>query len=202
VPDDGLNADGGSGAPPGGVPMPMPQIPEQTGNVDLDEKTREVLMGLGNKVERHTQENLLTPGRAVPDLTVLYKETVEMLNSMDRFVRDSNGRFYEDGIPWDELVKEIEPMFVKIQAWQGIFQVVASSMDIGRMLMASLHADIIDNKEFDLRKLVPEEMIQLFRVNYESKFLRSMANAFPDLQTNPQEQQGPGGTIRMCSTDV
>lgn len=201
MPEDGLNADGGSGTPPGGVQIPMPQLPEQTGNVDLDEKTREILLGLGNKVERHTQENLLTPGRAIPDLTVLHSEAIQMMNSLKRFIRDSDGNFYENGVDWAELVKEIEPMFVKIQEWQGIFQVVASSMDIGRMLMASLHADIIDNKEFELRKLVKEDLLQLFRINYEAKHLRSMANAFPD-QANPQDQQEPGGSIRLCSTDV
>lgn len=201
MPNNGFFIDGGPGAPEE-VPAPMPQIPEQTGNVDLDEKTREVLMGLGNKVRRHAQESLLTPGRELPDLTALFDEGVQMMNSMGRFIRDENGSFYEDGVNWDELVKEIEPMFVKMQEWQGIFQVVASSMDIGRMLMASLHADIIDDKDLELRKLVPEQMIQLFRLNYEAKHLRSMTNAFPNQEGTSDAQQGTGGACRMCSTDV
>ena len=188
---------------PGGVPVPV--IPEETGEVDLDDKTREVLLGLGNKVERHMKENLLATGGQIPDFNALLSESIGMLNSMERFIR-LNGRYLEGGVDWADLVKQIEPLYVKLQNWQGIFNSTATAMEIGRLLLASLHADIIAVKELTkedgtaMVKLAPDALIAMFRLNYESKNLESMKGAFPeqpDTQEQPQQGQlGPDTGIR------
>ncbi len=188
----------GGGQFPGGVPVPA--IPEQTGEVDLDEKTREVLLGLGNKVERHMKENLLATGGQIPDFNALLGESIGMLNSMDRFIR-ANGQYHADGVDWADLVKQIEPLYVKLQNWQGIFQSTATAMEIGRLLLASLHADIIAAKELTkedgtaMIKLAPDALIAMFRLNYESKNLESMRGAFPEQPQIPQQPQGPGQEV-------
>lgn len=165
-----------------------PRLPEQIGEVNIEEKAREVLLGLDHKLLKHLAPVMLTKDRKPPDATALWVEAMSHLNSFSRFVRDAAGKYYLDGIHFEDFIREAEPMVTRLQNWSGIFSAMGETLMLGACLLASLHGDTIKYLHRDeLKTLMPEEALQAFRVMYESKHLESMKNVFA---TEPTEQHG------------
>jgi hypothetical protein len=171
----------------------MMQLPEQIGEVNIDEKGREVLLGLDNKILRQLKEVMLTKDRNPPDAGALWTEALGILHSMERFVRDGEGKFHIGGIQWEEFLREAEPTFVRLQNWSGIIKAMGDALGLGALLIASLHGDVIKHlNRNDLRTLVPEDQLQMFRIMFESNFLESMKGIFAIPPQEPGQQPTQG----------
>lgn len=166
-----------------------PQLPEQVGEVDIDEKTKEVLLGLNNKLLRALAQIMITPDRKPPDTTALWNEALGHLAAQARFIRDAEGKFHLEGIQYEEFLTQAEPLFVNLRNWAGIFSAMGEALNLGALLIASLHGDVANHLgRDDLKTLVPEDQLQMFRIEYEAKNLESMKGVFA---TEPQQGERP-----------
>jgi len=171
----------------------MPQAPVQVGEVDIDAKAREVLLGLDKMILRELAPIMLTPDRKPPDATALWNEALGQLASLSRFVRDADGKFYDDGIQFEEFLTQSEPMFVQLQNWSGIFKALGEVLGLGALLIASLHGDVKNHLERDdLKTLIPEDYLQLFRMQYEAQKLQSMKGIFANEPARGEGEQSQG----------
>lgn len=170
-----------------------PQVPEQIGEVDIDAKAREVLLGLDKMILRELAPVMLTRDRKPPDATALWNEALGQLASLSRFVRDADGKFYDDGIHFEEFLIQSEPLFVQLQNWSGIFKALGEVLGLGGLLIASLHGDVKNHLDRDdLKTLIPEDYLQLFRMQYEAKKLQSMKGIFANEPATGAGEQSQG----------
>jgi len=171
----------------------MPQMPEQIGEVDIDAKAREVLLGLDKKLLKELMPIMLTPDRKPPDVTALWNEALGQLAALSRFVRDRDGKFYDDGIHFEEFLTQAEPLFVQLQNWAGIFKALGEVLGLGALLVASLHGDVKNHLgRENLKTLVPEDYLQLFRMQYEANKLESMKGIFANEPARGRGNQSQG----------
>ena len=162
----------------------MPPLPEVVGEVNVDDKAREVLLGLDKKILRELSKAIASPDRKPPDLNALWNEALGLMSSLSRFVRDRNGKYYDDGIHYEEFLSQAEFVFDALEKWGGILKTLGHALDLGGLLIGSLFYDVRDLLDRgDLKFKIPEDVIMRFRYEYESKNLESMKNAFAEPTT-------------------